>query len=129
MARTSCESIRTSFPELPMLHFRGKDSVVVGKVLIISELLNKINYVELKDYLLELFPSKDQLFLLPSVDSENAPLRKMSIEHIENVIFRKQANKLLDAEPDYDTLKASFLSADEEEQACIQNDIRDFADE
>ena len=36
MSQISCESILLSFPELAMLHFRGKDLVVGGKVLVIS---------------------------------------------------------------------------------------------
>ena len=58
-----CESVFISIPELAMVHFRGKDLVVSGKVLTISELLSKVNYVELKDYLLAVYPSKDQIFL------------------------------------------------------------------
>ena len=88
--------------------------------------------MELKDYLLELFPSKDQLFLLPSTDSEDFPLSKLSVEQIKSVIFKKQSNEVRaivagDFKLDYDTLKASFLSVEEEEQSCLQNEIRDFA--
>ena len=132
MSQISCESILLSLPELAMLHFRGNDLVVGGKVLAISELLNKVNYVELKDYLLELFPSKDQLFLLPSSSSEDFTLSKLSVEQIKSVIFKKQSNEVRaivagDFKLDYDTLKASFLSVEEEEQSCLRNKIRDFA--
>ena len=77
-----------------MLHFRGKDLVVSGKVLIISELLSKINYVELKEHLLAVYPSKDQIFLLPSTDTVDLPLSSMSVEQIEGVIFKKQSNEV-----------------------------------
>jgi len=132
MSQISCQSVILSIPELAMLHFRGKDLVVSGKVLIISELLSKINYVELKEYLLAVYPSKDQIFLLPSTDTVDLPLSSMSVEQIEGVIFKKQSNEVRaivagDFRLDYDTLKASFLSADEEDQPGFENQIRDFA--
>ena len=131
MSQISCESVIMSFPELAMLHFRGKDLVVSGKVLTISELLSKVNYVELKDYLLAVYPSKDQLFLVPSTEVD-LPLSLMSIEQIESVIFKKQSNEVRtivagEFRLDYDTLKASFLSAEVEDQSGLENQIRDFA--
>ena len=54
------------------------------------------------------------------------------MEQIESVIFKKQSNEVRaiiagDFKLDYDTLKSSFLSVEEEEQPCLQNEIRDFA--
>ena len=114
-----------------MLHFRGKDLVVAGKVLVISELLTKVNFVELRDYLLEIFPSKDQLFLIPSTDSEDLPLSCMTVEQIESVIFKKQSNEVRtiiagDFKMDFDTLKARHESVNEDEQFGVVNEIRDF---
>ena len=114
MSQISCESVFISIPELAMVHFRGKDLVVSGKVLTISELLSKVNYVELKDYLLAVYPSKDQIFLRPSNETEDLPLSSMSLEQIEHVIFKKHSNEVRaiiagDFKLDYDTLKASFL--------------------
>jgi hypothetical protein len=115
-----------------MLHFRGKDLVVAGKVLVISELLTKANFVDLRDYLLEIFPSKDQLFLIPSTDSEDLPLSCMTVEQIESVIFKKQSNEVRtiiagDFKMDFDTLKARHESVNEDEQFGVVNEIRDFA--
>ena len=132
MSQISCESVFISIPELAMVHFRGKDLVVSGKVLTISELLSKVNYVELKDYLLAVYPSKDQIFLIPSTETEDLPLSSMSLEQIEHVIFKKQSNEVRaivagDFKLDYDTLKASFLSTEEDDQPGLLNQIRDFA--
>ena len=132
MSQTSCESVILSFPELAMLHFRGNDLVVSGKVLTISELLSKVNYVELKDYLLAVYPSKEQLFLIPSAEAVDLPLSSMSVEQIEQVSFKKQSNEVRaivagDFKLDFDTLKASFLSVDEDDQPGLLNQIRDFA--
>ena len=132
MSQISCESVFISIPELAMVHFRGKDLVVSGKVLTISELLSKVNYVELKDYLLAVYPSKDQIFLMPSNETEDLPLSSMSLEQIEHVIFKKHSNEVRaiiagDFKLDYDTLKASFLSTEEDDQPGILNQIRDFA--
>ena len=132
MSQISCESVFLSFPDLAMLHFRGKDLVVAGKVLTISELLSKVNYVALKDYLLAVYPSKEQLFLIPSVEALDLPLSSMSLDQIEQVILKKQSNEVRaivagDFKLDFDTLKASFLSVEEEDQPGLLNQIRDFA--
>ena len=122
MSQISCESVFISIPELAMVHFRGKDLVVSGKVLTISELLSKVNYVELKDYLLAVYPSKDQIFLMPSNETEDLPLSSMSLEQIEHVILR--AIIAGDFKLDYDTLKASFLSTEEDDQPGILSNQR-----
>ena len=132
MSQISCESVLLSFPDLAMLHFRGKDLVVAGKVLTISELLSKVNYVALKDYLLAVYPSKEQLFLIPSVEALDLPLSSMSLDQIEQVILKKQSNEVRaivagDFKLDFDTLKASFLSVEEEDQQGLLNQITDFA--
>ena len=87
--------------------------------------MTKVNFVDLRDYLLENFPSKDQLFLLPSVDSDDLPLSRMTVEQIESVIFRKQSNDVCsivagDFKLDFDTLKASHESVDEDEQFGVE---------
>ena len=93
MAQSSSDNILLTFPDIAMLHYRGKDVVTAGKVLVISELLAKITYVEVIDFLLALFPDSNQFFLLPSTDSRDLPLSAMSIEQIEAVIFKKQSNE------------------------------------
>ena len=93
MAQSSSDNILLTFPDIAMLHYRGKDVVTAGKVLVISELLSKINYVEVKDFLLALFPDSNQFFLLPSTDSRDLPLSAMSVEQIEAVIFKNNPTK------------------------------------
>ena len=95
MSQSPYEAIFLSFPELATIHFRGKDFIVAGRVLIISEFLSKVNYVELRDYLLAVFPSKDQFFLVTSIDSNDLLLNHMSMEQIESVILKKCVMNLL----------------------------------
>ena len=93
MAQSSSDNILLTFPDIAMLHYRGKDVVTAGKVLVISELLSKINNVEVKDFLLALFPDSNQFFLLPSTESRDLPLSAMSVEQFEAVIFKNNPTK------------------------------------
>ena len=114
-----------------MLHYRGKDVATAGKVLVISELLSKINYVEVKDFLLALFPDSNQFFLLPSTESRDLPLSAMSVEQIEAVIFKKESNENRiivagDFKLEFNSLKAIVNSVEDEEQTPAQLKLKEF---
>ena len=132
MSSTTVENIILAIPEVPILHFAGKERVIKGKVIVVSELLLKTNYVELLQYLNSVFSSGDQIFMIPSVDSEDIPLSKMSVEQIISVVSKKQSNEVRsiipgEAKEHFDTLHASFLSVSEEEKPLLENQIRDAA--
>ena len=132
MAHLTCENFIQASVEVPLLHFRGKDTVVMGKLITVSELLLKANYVEVQQYLTETFCSADQIFVVPSINDQDLSLSVMSVEQIDNVVLKKQSNEVRpiipeNAKEEWDILKAAFNSVPESEKPTIENNIRSFA--
>ena len=132
MAHLTCENFIQASVEVPLLHFRGKDTVVMGKLITVSELLLKANYVEVQQYLTETFCSADQIFVVPSINDQDLSLSMMSVEQIDNVVLKKQSNEVRpiipeNAKEEWDILKAAFNSVPESEKPTIENNIRSFA--
>ena len=132
MSQPNCETIISASADVPLLHFRAKDFIVMEKLLVISEILAKINYVDLQEHLLNFFPSAHQVFMMPSVDSHDLPLSMMSFDQIEAVITKKQSNEVRsiipgDSKADFESLKTSFASANAEEKLDVENQFRAFA--
>ena len=97
-----------------------KKLITVGKVLTITDILLKINYVDVLQYLQATFPSTDQIYLMPDVNGQDLPLSFMSIHQFEAVVLRKQSNKVRaiisgDLRLEFDVLKAYFISAEDDE--------------
>ena len=55
----------------------------MGKLFVISELLSKVNYANVEEFLFNIFHSRDQVFFVPFVNSNNLPLSAMSGDQIE----------------------------------------------
>ena len=132
MTHSSCESFILASAEVPLLHFRGKDTVVMGKLINISELLGKANYVEVQHYLTETFSSAEQIFVVPAVNDQDLPLSAMSVEQIDGVVMKKQSNEVRpiipeNAKEEWDILKAAFNSVPDSEKPAVENNIRSFA--
>ena len=89
MSQVNCESIISASAYVPLLHFRSKEFIIIGKLLVSSEKLLKINYADLQEHLVKFFPSTDQIFMMPSVDSHDLPLSVMTLDQIEAVLTKK----------------------------------------
>ena len=129
MSAPTAESIVLASTEVPLLHFSGKERVFKGRVIVVSEILSKTNFVDFLAYLNATFPSTDQIFMMPGLESEDLPLTKMSVDQITSVVLKKQSNEVRAIVPGegkehFDTLHATFLSASDEDKPFLENEIR-----
>ena len=129
MSSPTAESIVLASTEVPLVHFSGKQRVFKGRVIVVSEVLSKTNFVDFLNYLNATFASTDQIFMMPGLESEDLPLTKMSVEQITSVVLKKQSNEVRAIVPGegkehFDTLHATFLSASDEDKPFLENEIR-----
>jgi len=116
MAQSDCTAVLLAMEEHSILHFSGKEVVVKAKMVKSSQLLGPFKPSDINETLQKLFPTNNQLFLMPVKGGNAISLQDYSFEQLEGILaFKPQCERTFiisdEARETYETLRTAFLAS------------------
>ena len=116
MAQSDCTAVLLAMEEHSILHFSGKEVVVKAKMVKSSQLLGPFKPSDINETLQTLFPTNNQLFLMPVKGGNAISLQDYSFEQLEGILaFKPQCERTFiisdEARETYEALRTAFLAS------------------
>jgi len=131
MASNPCFSVFAAMEEVQILHFYGLEVLTAAKRVSVSNLLLKVDKVDVEDFLKATFTNKKQVILAPYHGGSYFSLNDIPFEALEEICVFKPSSEpssIIAAhnEEEYNIRRISFVTANPDGKASALNSFRDF---
>ena len=131
MASNPCFSVFAEMEEVQILHFYGLEVLTMAKRVSVSNLLLKVDKVDVEDFLKATFTDKKQVILAPYHGGSYFSLNDIPCEALEEICVYKPSSEpssIIAAhnEEEYNVKRISFVTANPDGKASALNSFRDF---